>query len=462
MKFPRSLFRILLKYDLVFSYVSRKSSWSFFLRGIFWVVLGLVHSPVSVAQVDETGNYSLRMDIEGHTMRIPYFADRDMGQTDPAVNKVVIVVHGANRNAGDYYRNMKAAESMSAGFTDSVMVIAPQFLEEEDLDPNHLDASYLYWSGGWKSGSRSKDNDGHPRPVRISSYAVLDTLMMRVVSAYPELKYIIFTGHSAGGQLTNRYSASSPVADILFRSYGIYTRFIVANPGSYLYLDNKRVVKGSTDRFEVPSTYCSGYNEWRYGLEDLYAYPDQFGADSIRRMLERREVVYLLGELDTSTTSSSLDQSCKAELQGRNRLERGSIYYNYLIAYYGVSISRMQHRDTVPNTGHDNYYMYTSATGRYWLFENDPGQAPLAVDRPVAEKMRIWPNPAVDHINIRPEGDSRQTTCSLYTVGGKVLIRDRPLLSVPFMLDLEGFSPGAYLLIIRNERGSVRKMFIKK
>jgi hypothetical protein len=195
-------------------------------------VLLLVFPRRMQAQVDETGPLSLPMSLDGNTLRIPYFADFPVDSVNYDVNKVVVVVHGMDRNAGDYFRSMKKAEAMSSHFTDSVTVVAPQFLEEEDLDPNNLDDSYLYWSSGWKSGSNSKNNSGHPRSARISSYAVMDTLLLHLAGHLPHLKYIVLTGHSAGAQLVNRYAASSPEADFLFRKYGIQIRFIVANPGS--------------------------------------------------------------------------------------------------------------------------------------------------------------------------------------------------------------------------------------
>ena len=417
---------------------------------------------LALAQVEEVGPRSLKMDIEGNMLRIPYFADTKADSTNTVVNKVVIVVHGMNRNAGDYYRNMQEAASMSAHYTDSVMIVAPQFLEEEDMDPNHLDATYLYWSSGWKSGSNSKNNSGHPRPARIPSYAVMDTLMLRLAQYHPNLKFIVVAGHSAGGQLVNRYSACSPLADLLFQKYGIKTRFVVANPSSYLYLDNKRAVPGSTDRFEVPNTTCSKYNRWRYGLENLYTYPAQFGADSIRNMLKRRDVVYLLGELDTDETSSSLDQSCQAELQGKNRLERGTIYYNHLNDFYGTSISETQHRDTVPGVGHDNRGMFTSSVGRYWLFMKDPVEGPLAVLQKPGKNLKIFPDPVTDKLHVLFSGNFKPLFFSLLNTSGQILVNHRMVTGNRLLLHVGNLKPGMYLLLLNGKNETVTKPFLKE
>ncbi len=414
------------------------------------------------AQVNEIGPRSLKLNLDGNILRIQYFANCQLDSTNPGIRKAVIVIHGMNRNAGDYYQNMKEAAAMSSYYTDSLMIIAPQFLIEDDLNPNHLDASYLYWSSGWKSGSNSKNNPGHPRPVRISSYSVLDTLMMRLAIYHPNLKYIVFAGHSAGGQLTNRYSASSPIVDKLFNKYGIKTRFIVSNPSSYLYLDDKRVVSGTVNQFGVPSA-CSGYNDWRYGLDNLYSYPDQFGADSIRHMLKRREVIYLLGGNDTDETSSSLDQSCKAELQGKNRLERGSVYYKYLLHYYGAGIANTQKIDTVPDVGHDNHDMFTSPTGRYWLFMSEPGiGAPTAV-KPVNDlQLKVFPNPTRSLLRVQLKNNNTGTAYySLYDIRGNTLMKRQNFSGNSCIINLKKLLPGTYLLFINNEKQTVRRLIYK-
>ncbi len=412
--------------------------------------------------MEETGPYSLIMNIEGHRLRIPYFADAPVDSVNRAVKKVVVVVHGMNRNAGDYFRNMKAAAADSPAYTDSLMVVAPQFLEEEDLDPNHLDSRYLYWSGGWKSGSLSRDNSGHPRPARIASYAVMDTLLLQLAEYQPHLKFVVVAGHSAGGQFVNRYSASSPVADVLFQKFGIRTRFVVANPGSYVYLDKKRAVPGTINRFEIPANACSQYNRWRYGLENLYAYPARLGADSIRRMLKRRDVVYLLGELDTDENSSSLDRSCPAMWQGKYRLERGTIYFNYLRNYYGTAVAEIQHCDTVPGVGHDNRAMFGSAVGRYWLFVHDPEGGPMAVWQQPAESFKIYPNPAKNEIRVLLPENFKPDRFSLLDASGKTIVNGRIVNGNRLKLPVANLKPGIYFLLLSNKENTVAEPFLKK
>ncbi len=434
------------------------SSWIF----IFLFVLAAFSA---TAQVSEIGPGRLKVNLDGNILQIPYYANFRLDSLDNGIRKAIIIIHGMNRNAGDYYHNMREAASMSTYYTDSLLIIAPQFLEQDDLHALHLNASFLYWSDGWKSGSKSKDRSSDPRPARISSYSILDTLMMRLAIYHPNLKYIVFAGHSAGGQLTNRYSASSPIVNTLCEDYGISTRFIVANPSSYLYLDNKRVVSGTVDQFAVPTAACSGFNDWRYGLDNLYSYPGQFGADSIRQMFKKREVVYLLGGKDTDENSSSLDQSCMAELQGKNRLERGTIYYNYLKYYYGNDITETQKIDTVPGVGHDNHDMFTSAKGRYWLFMTDPtscNRQPTAVKPVYKEQLIVYPNPTKGSIHIKLKNDNPGITYYfIYDTKGNIVMRHQIFNGNSSVLNLKKLAPGIYLLLINNKNETIREVICK-
>src|SRR5262249_6469273 len=65
----------------------------------------------------------------------------------------------------------------------------------------------------------------------------------------------------------------------------------------------------------------------------------------------------------------NLDTSPPAMLQGANRFERGSIFFDYLQDYYGPGILNRQVRETVPGVGHDSTAMYASGPALKWLFD---------------------------------------------------------------------------------------------
>lgn len=324
---------------------------------------------VTITEDDLVMEKKFEMTIDGNTLKVPYYSNAAaIDQENLQVKRAVITMHGLDRNAFTYYDNMLAAAQMETTVMDTIMIMAPQFVTQEDLISNGLDDEHLYWSnGGWSIGNLSRNDATNPRPTRIPSFAVMDSLLTRMSQNLPNLKTLVFSGHSAGGQFANRYSASTPIVEWL-SNRGIRIRFIVNNPSSYVYMDNRRRVSGTLNEFEVPTTDCITYNKYKYGLDDLPAYLNAIGATTIRERLSEREVVYLLGEMDNNANNSTLDITCDAQFQGQHRLERGAIYHNYLKEYYGTDITAIQTIDTVPGVGHDHAGMFQSELGRFYTF----------------------------------------------------------------------------------------------
>ncbi len=84
---------------------------------------------------------------------------------------------------------------------------------------------------------------------------------------------------------------------------------------------------------------------------------------AMEKNLIRRDVVYLLGEYDT-TPQFGFDGSCGAMAQGPNRLDRGIAYHKYISGKYGA-----KHRIVkVPNCGHNGRCMLVADEAREVLF----------------------------------------------------------------------------------------------
>lgn len=285
----------------------------------------------------------------------PYYGTHPIGEgasrSFPDVKTGVVVIHGTSRNADDYFdRMVGAAELAEKG--SSTVVVAPFFQTEED-GPGAVEP---FWTNsGWKRGHLSRGGGNQ----RVSSYAVLDSVLTHLAdrTAFPSLEEIVVAGHSAGGQVVHRYAATSSAEDDL----GLPVRYVVANPSTYLYLTEEREWN---DSIITPNRDgCPSYNAWHFGLEERNSYADAAGVDSIRARLLRREVVVLLGDLDTGT--ASLDQSCGANLQGPNRFQRGLRLVRTINALYPSN----GHRGvTVPGVGHSSTGMFQSAVGRGVLF----------------------------------------------------------------------------------------------
>ncbi|TXN36774.1 hypothetical protein FVB32_00370 [Flagellimonas hymeniacidonis] len=319
---------------------------------------------------DFIGDKKFTFGVETSTFKIPYFSNReDVRDTDNNdITTAVIAVHGSGRNANGQFESISGAAQMENINLDTLLLIAPQFVGDEEIGQFSLDEEHLFWGGTeWRTGEDSEEQD-------TSSFTVMDSLMV-TLSKYPNLKKIVLTGHSAGGQFTARYAASSPIADDL-DALDIDVSFVVNNPGTYTYMDDKRKVLGTDNTFAIPAGFviedCPDYNEYRFGLENLPPYLDEVGADGIRDRLPQRKVTYLIGQNDndTSEEATSINTRCDALLQGLDRFERATNYFDHLLDFYGPAIMDNQKIHVVPGVGHSSSGMYQSEIGRENIFRN--------------------------------------------------------------------------------------------
>ncbi|MFQ5825014.1 MAG: FlgD immunoglobulin-like domain containing protein [bacterium] len=334
---------------------------------LLWLNTLYAQTPVDIVSL-----YRITLNIDGNYLKSPYYSNYSLGDNNNDVNRAVVVIHGTNRNADDYYERILNPAKNANGADKTTIIIAPQFLIEIDIEAHNLPNNILFWSsGGWKRGDRSLNTNKNPRPVRISSFAVIDTILHRLAMRNPNLQTIVVAGHSAGGQFVNRFAAGSQMEQTLSAQFGIQFRYIVANPSSYLYFNEERRVEGTVDQFAVPTaTGCQWtYDEYKYGLDNLNSYMSNVGVTQIRTQYQQREIVYLLGEDDNNPNHSSLDKSCPAMLQGMHRLERGIIYYKYLAYYFGAQIHNQQYQAIIPNVGHSSSDIFASDCGMYFLFD---------------------------------------------------------------------------------------------
>merc|ERR1719498_239906 len=146
---------------------------------------------------------------------MPYWRSPNMASLGAAENSAknielaVIVHHGSARNADEYFCYMQNGVA-AAGIADTTLVLAPQIFEAGDQG---LDESvHIWWdaahdddgSHNWKWGGNSTTKLG----ASISSFETLDEMVSTLLrkSLYPNLKKIVFAGHSAGGQIIQRYA----------------------------------------------------------------------------------------------------------------------------------------------------------------------------------------------------------------------------------------------------------------
>ncbi|HKU80964.1 MAG TPA: hypothetical protein VJP76_02255, partial [Candidatus Tumulicola sp.] len=279
------------------------------------VALAAAAPPASTPQPDNSGKLADRQ-FWVRTSRgsgiARYFGSGSL-DGDPSATRAVIVVHGVLRDA-DYYYDTGALAVADARAAHTLL-IAPQFVERGDLAGHHVPAATLWWDAHWPGGSDALS------PAPVSSYDVFDAMLARLSdrARFPKLRSITIVGHSAGGQIVQRYAVvgKAPQLDPGSR---IPVHLIVANPSSYFYFGDYR---------PRPQPDCSDYNQWRYGLAGAPPYVTGTDAQLERRYVERH-VTYLLGTADTNPNEDDLDRSCGGEAQGPYRFARGKNYIAYL------------------------------------------------------------------------------------------------------------------------------------
>jgi pimeloyl-ACP methyl ester carboxylesterase len=316
-----------------------------------------------------TSTTGIYLNVEGNQLGIPYHRNLPLGADNFNITRAIIVVHGLDRAGERYFETISGIASEIPEVNENTIIISPQFLTEDDILEQGLNTSHLYWStSGWATGALSQNTTANPRPARVSSYALLDTVMYRLANSLPNLQRLVLVGHSAGGQLAQRMAVTSPTISAIMEEYQIPVRIIVTNPSSYVYLTAERWEVGTTYSFSVPITDCIPYNDYIYGFNQLYAYSQDTPEEDMRNWYKDREVIYFLGGSDNNPNASLLDVTCQAMLQGRHRLERGQIFYQYVQHLYGPEILDKHRIEVVSGVGHTHIGMFSSAQGRDIIF----------------------------------------------------------------------------------------------
>jgi pimeloyl-ACP methyl ester carboxylesterase len=292
-----------------------------------------------------------------------------LNEKNESVRSALVVIHGAGRNADSYFASATAA-ALLAGAQETSLLISPRFASKSGGScDDKLDAGEISWLCGdgedWRGGGAAEGISS------VNTFDLIDDLLRKLArrDVFPNLRVIVVTGHSAGGQFVARYAATSRAENQL----GVPVHYIVANPSSYLYLDSARLAPGATCaekggctgefRHFSEGRNCTTFNQWRYGLEKRNGAAASVSDEDLRRQLTSRDVTYLLGEFDTLPVYG-FDGSCPAMAQGPSRLARGITYWNYLRSKYSA-----QHKlVVVPACGHNGRCMYTADIALPLLF----------------------------------------------------------------------------------------------
>jgi hypothetical protein len=242
---------------------------------------------------------------------LPAFSSRPLLARMPKITRLLVMVHGAARNADQALALGRAVLGAEA---EQTLVVAPQFLTTADVKRWVLPANRLRWSGtAWA--------DGLPATGRapVSPFSALDSILRNLADPglLPDLKTIAIAGEGKGADLVQLYAAVTTHLEGLEKR-GIALRFVLAEPEHYLYLDQARPVP-------VDAAACPGFNRWPYGLDGAPAYLDEIGPARIFTQYRARDVTYLLGEAGQAEPAD-----CAAAAQGPDSTARGRFYASYL------------------------------------------------------------------------------------------------------------------------------------
>ncbi|SOE98906.1 hypothetical protein SAMN05446635_6905 [Burkholderia sp. OK233] len=291
----------------------------------------------------------------------PLYLSKDWNVAQPQVTRAVIVIHGKLRNADVYFRTAQNARDAAHADPDSTLLIAPQFLATLDTRVHNEPADLLRWTGdAWMGGEAAR------APLPVSSYAVLDAIVTRLADRklFPNLRHVVFAGHSGGGQVVQRYAVAAHNIDVLTNE-GIDVRYVVASPSTYAYFDAQRPnAQGVTAPFDAAQ--CADFNQWKYGMDNRPPYLDDHSPGQLEATYASRRIDYLVGGADDDPQQSALDRSCAAEAQGPQRVARAEAYYRYIQSRHPEGLTQSFH--IVPGVGHDGARMLTSVCALSAIF----------------------------------------------------------------------------------------------
>jgi len=315
------------------------------------------HDPVKVvadARLTVTTGASTAPASSGE---VPLYLSADWSHPLPAIRRAVIVVHGIDRDADVSMHAAEAALAAAGPSGQGTLLISPQFVADIDVTTFHLAATVLHWdTERWAAGYPANG------PAPISPFEVFDAILQHLAdrTLLPNLAHVVLAGHSAGGQVVQRYSVVGR-GEAALTAWGLTLRYVVANPSSYLYFSDDRPVP-------IDPATCPRFDRWRYGLAGAPSYVGD--TTGLEATFAARQVIYLLGTADTNPRHPSLDKTCGAEAEGPYRLARGTAYFTYLQARHpGTLAQRIAY---VPGVGHNGGAMFRSACGLAALFDR-PG-----------------------------------------------------------------------------------------
>ncbi|WP_448650320.1 hypothetical protein ACSHWC_20410 [Pseudomonas fluorescens] len=290
----------------------------------------------------------LRLGHDGSAYPFLVYANADLYNPPKTLERAVIIVHGVQRDADQYFKTGRKLLGNTHLPSASTLLIAPNFLTPTDSGVS--DDMPLWPRDKWMHGIESQFGR-----TGIPAFQVLDDVVAYLSDRqrYPALKEIVMVSHSAGAQLMQRYAVMNDL-DTRLKAHGLTIRYVVASPSSYVYFDDNRLQGGEFK--PVVTILCPSYSRYRYGIDGAPAYllNQHLSSRQVFARYAARDITYLVGADDNNPTSRVLDSSCGANYQGATRLERQLNFVSYeqfLSNQWHIPLRHPQH--TIPGIGHN-------------------------------------------------------------------------------------------------------------
>lgn len=291
--------------------------------------------------------------------------------------------------------------------------------------PVHMKHTAHRGNYSWSSGGYSDTVGG----ISVTSFGVLDQIVeiLQNTALFPELKQITLVGYSLGGEVVQHYAVLSQSVP----REGVSVRYVSFDAGSYLYFDNTRAVSAlkeshhggamgcdwnpklsdplaACENIGFEPSDCRGYDDYPRGLSNLSdkGYVSQVDVGkAIHEVYPKREMVYIVGQLDTcfcsattnrfykhNITGSStnktycsytpwpnlaargpgvcldthLCKACSCVVQGINRMQRALNYAEFLNRFYTYTLP---HRFAIlPSVGHFAKWAFSTSLADECMF----------------------------------------------------------------------------------------------
>ena len=315
--------------------------------------------------------------VGGGPARALIYRSHSLDKRNENITRLLVMVHGKNRDADNYYSTTLAAAFLAHALDDTA-IVAPLMASSapdcgDPITPPQIDFSCS--GDSWRAGASAVSDP------QLTSFDFVDEILRKAASSgvFPNLRRIVVAGHSAGGQFTMRYGMSNKLHDTL----GVEVSYVIANPSSYPWPDSDRPLpiddahpsaaelawadEHPHARFRfgtIDTRQCPEFNHWPFGLEQRNTgYTRGMDSAQLVRQLTDRPMNYLLGQIDVLPVAG-FDSSCAAMLQGATRRARGEAF----VAFLQQRLNAAHGLRIVPDCGHNARCIFTAEEALPVLF----------------------------------------------------------------------------------------------